>query len=76
MEKSQFIFSVSVGIGVLLVGAAIATKASVGITLMLLGVTLVGLATVTRHMQAEENMQVSLQAQDDSHNDLVATQHR
>jgi hypothetical protein len=76
MEKSQFIFSVSVGIGVLLVGAAIATKASVGITLMLLGVTLVGLATVTRHMQAEENMQVSLQAHDDSHNDLVATQHR
>lgn len=60
MEESRFIFSVSVGLSLLLVGAVIATKASIGIALILLGVTLIGLATFTRNMRAEDDMQNTL----------------
>ncbi|MFT5691556.1 MAG: putative membrane protein (Fun14 family) [Oceanicoccus sp.] len=56
MENSRFVFSVGVGLILLLAGAGVATKASIGIALMLLGISLVVLAVITRKMQADMQM--------------------
>lgn len=60
MEESRFVFSVSVGLSLLLIGTAIALKASIGIALILLGIILIVLAFFTRNQWVEDDKKPEL----------------
>ncbi|MGK0441806.1 MAG: putative membrane protein [Pseudohongiellaceae bacterium] len=62
MGKTRFIFSVVVGVSLLVVGAVIASKATIGMALMVLGLSLIGVAIVARNIGTEYNMQSELVA--------------
>lgn len=60
MNSAQFTFSVGVGLGLTIIGGILAAKASVGFMLMLVGLGLMALATLTRRFHNDNRQQPML----------------
>lgn len=66
MEKSQFVFSLSVGIGLVAAGAAITTQASIGMPLMALGAAIAGLSLVTHAAARQKTLEIRVPIKSES----------